>query len=125
MALSDSNYERGMKTRRSVLGDAHVDRANARKTGFDEDFQQFITENVWGDVWQREGLSHRDKSLLIIVMLASLGHTEELAMHIRASQNTGTTLEDVREALMLVGVYAGIPAANTAFKIAKDVYEEK
>lgn len=123
--MSDNNYDLGMKTRRSVLGDAHVDQANARKTTFDEDFQAYITENVWGNVWQRERLSHRDKSLLIIVMLASLGHSEELAMHLRASQNTGTTLEDIKEALMLVGVYAGIPAANTAFKIAKDVFEEK
>lgn len=123
--MSDNDYERGMRTRRSVLGDTHVDRANTRKTGFDEDFQHYITENVWGNVWQRPGLSHRDRSLLTIVMLASLGHLEELTMHIRASQNTGTTMEEVKEALLQVGIYAGIPAANAAFKVAKDVYEEK
>jgi len=113
-------YDRGMATRRAVLGDRHVDDATLRKTAFDDDFQTFITEGAWGSVWSREGLSKRERSLLTVVLLAALGHDDELAMHIRATANTGATPDDIKEALLHVAVYAGVPAANRAFKIAKE-----
>lgn len=112
-------FERGMATRRAVLGDQHVDGATARKTDFDDDFQTFITEGAWGSVWSRPGLSRRERSLLTLVLLAALGHEEEFAMHIRATVNTGATAEDIKEALLHVAIYAGVPAANSAFRIAK------
>ncbi len=120
--MSEERYEVGLKVRRSVLGESHVDRAEARKTAFDEDFQRFITEGAWGSVWARPGLDKRTRSMLVIALMAALGHEEELAMHIRATRNTGATREDVKEALLMVAVYAGVPAANTAIRIAKEVY---
>lgn len=121
--MSD-RYERGMETRRAVLGNAHVDRAEANKTAFDKPFQDFIVEGAWGTVWQSQQLTKRERSLLTIALLAAMGHHEEVAMHIRATANTGASPEDVREALMHVAVYAGVPAANTAFRIAKQTYAE-
>ncbi|MGF1475531.1 MAG: 4-carboxymuconolactone decarboxylase [Geminicoccaceae bacterium] len=111
-----------MAVRRAVLGDAHVARAEARTTAFDEDFQELITRAAWGSVWTREGLDRRTRSLLVIAMMASLGHDQELAMHIRATANTGTSQEDVKEALLMVAVYAGVPAANHAIQIAKETF---
>lgn len=122
--MADDKHSHGMKIRRSVLGDAHVDRAEARKTSFDEDFQRFITETAWGSVWSRPGLDMRTRSLLTIALLASLGHDEELAMHIKATRNTGATEGDVKETLLHVALYAGVPAANSAIAIAKRVYAE-
>ena len=123
--MSDLNlYERGMATRRSVLGDKHVDGATERTTEFDVDFQSFITEGAWGSVWSRPGLTKRERSMLTLVLLAALGHDEELAMHVRATRNTGTSPEDIKEALLHVAVYAGVPAANKAFKIAKEELAE-
>lgn len=110
----------GMATRRAVLGDAHVDRANANTTAFDADFQAFITEGAWGSVWSRPGLSKRERSMLTIALLAALGHDEEVAMHVRATANTGCSPDDIKEALLHVAVYAGVPAANRAFRIAKE-----
>ena len=89
---------------------------------FDTDFQRFITEGAWGSVWSRPGLDKRTRSMLVIALMAALGHEEELAMHIRATRNTGATREDVKEVLLMVAVYAGVPAANTAIRIAKEVY---
>ena len=120
--MSDERHETGLKVLRSVLGEAHVDRAEARKTPFDEDFQRFITEGAWGSVWSRPGLDRRTRSMLVIALMAALGHEEELAMHIRATRNTGATREDVKEVLLMVAVYAGVPAANTAIRVAKEVY---
>lgn len=117
-------YDRGMQVRRTVLGDAHVDRAEQNKTSFDEDFQAFITRGAWGDVWAREQLTHRERSMITIALLAALGHDEEVAMHIRATRNTGATMEDVREVMLHVAVYAGVPAANSAIRIAREVYRE-
>ena len=111
-----------MRVRRSVLGDAHVYRAEARKTPFDADFQRFITEGAWGSVWARPGLDKRTRSMLVIALMAALGHEEELAMHIRATRNTGATSEDVKEVMLMVAVYAGVPAANTAIRVAKEIY---
>ena len=114
----------GMAVRRAVLGEAHVDRAEAAKTGFDAPFQDLITEGAWGSVWAREGLSRRDRSLITLALLAALGHWDEVAMHVRATANTGASPEEVREALMHVAVYAGVPAANHAFRVVRDTYAE-
>lgn len=108
-----------MRVRREVLGDAHVDRSMANATPFDADFQRFITEVAWGSVWSRPDLDRRTRSLITIAILAALGRQEELALHLRATANTGATAQDVAEALMHVAVYAGIPAANSAFALAR------
>ena len=115
-----TRFEQGMAVRRSVLGNSHVDAASARKTAFDEDFQTFITEGAWGSVWSRPGLSRRERSMLTIALLAALGHDEEVAMHVRATVNTGCSPDDIKEALLHVAVYAGVPAANRAFRVAKE-----
>ena len=114
----------GMKTRRAVLSDDHVERSEAGKTDLDAPFQALITEAAWGHVWSRPNWSRRERSMVTIALLAGLGHYEEMAMHIRATARTGATEEDVREALLHVAIYAGVPAANHAFKIAKQVYAE-
>jgi 4-carboxymuconolactone decarboxylase len=114
----------GMTTRRSVLGDAHVDRAEAAKTDFDAPFQTLITEAAWGSVWSRPEWTKRERSIVTIALLAALGQDEEVAMHVRATANTGATAEDLREALLHVAIYAGVPAANHAFKIVKQTYKE-
>ncbi len=116
--MSEDRFKAGMAVRRAVLGDAHVDGAERRKTTFDEDFQRFITEGAWGSVWSRSGLTRRERSMLTVALLAGLGHWEELAMHIRATKNTGASEEDIKEVLLQVAVYAGVPAANKAFKVA-------
>ena len=118
--MAETRFEQGMATRRSVLGNEHVDAANARKTAFDDDFQTFITEGAWGSVWSRPGLTRRERSMITIALLAALGHDEEVAMHVRASENTGCSPDDIKEALLHVAVYAGVPAANKAFKIARE-----
>jgi 4-carboxymuconolactone decarboxylase len=117
-------YDEGMATRRAVLGDAHVDRAEAAKTGFDEPFQELITEAAWSHLWSRKNISKRERSMITIALLAALGHDDEVAMHVRATQNTGATRDDVREALLHVAIYAGVPAANRAFKIARKTFAE-
>ncbi|WP_210275529.1 4-carboxymuconolactone decarboxylase [Rhizobium sp. G21] len=113
-----------MATRRSVLGDAYVDRAEAAKTAFDEPFQALITEAAWGHVWSRPEWSKRERSMVTIALLAALGQDEEVAMHVRATANTGATPEDLREAMLHVAIYAGVPAANHAIKIIKNVLDE-
>lgn len=122
--MSDEKFKQGMLIRREVLGDAHVDRSTANQTPFDADFQRFITETAWGTVWSRPGLERKTRHMLTIAMLAALGKETELAMHIRATQNTGVSPEEIKEVLLQVAVYAGIPAANSAFAIAKKVYAE-
>ena len=122
--MSDDTLQAGMALRRRILGDAHVDRASAEADPFDAPFQDFITRGAWGTVWSRPGLTPRERSLLTVGLLAALGHWEEFAMHVRATRNTGATPEDVREALLHVAVYAGVPAANRAFRIAKGVFAE-
>ena len=114
----------GMATRRAVLGDAHVDRASAQATPFDADFQDFITEGAWGSVWSRPGLTRRERSLVTLALLAGLGRDEEFALHVRATRNTGATPDDILEAMLHVAVYAGVPAANHALKIAKGILAE-
>lgn len=122
--MDDKTFEQGMKVRRAVLGDAHVDRAEANETPFDADFQRYITETAWGSVWTRQGIDRRTRHLVTLAMLAALGKEHELALHIRATRNTGVTADELKEVFMQVAVYAGVPAANTAFSIAKRVYAE-
>ena len=118
-------HDKGMAVRRKVLGDAHVDKTIEQKTDFDADFQDFITETAWGSTWSREGiLSHRDRSLLTLCLLAAGGNEAEFELHLRATVNTGATKEEVREMLMHTAVYAGIPVANHYIKIAKEIYDE-
>ena len=122
--MSDDLLRKGMALRKSVLGAEHVERAEADKTEFDADYQRYITENAWGTIWTRPGLDKKTRHMLTIAMLAALGKNDELAMHIRATRNTGVTPEELREVLLHVSVYAGVPAANSAFAIAKRVYKE-
>ena len=122
--MADDPFEKGMTMRKSVLGAEHVARAEANKTEFDADFQRIITEGAWGTIWTRPGLDKRTRHMLTLAMLASLGKVDELAMHIRATRNTGVTPEEVREVFLQVSVYAGVPAANSAFAVAKRVYKE-
>lgn len=119
--MDDGRFEAGMAVRRAVLGDEHVERAEANKTAFDADFQRFITETAWGSIWTRPGLDRKTRHLLTIAMLASLGKEEELAVHMRATGNTGVSADEVREVLLQVAVYAGVPAANSAFAIAREI----
>lgn len=117
-------FEAGMKTRRAVLGDAHVDRAEAAKTDFDEPFQTFITEGAWGSVWSRSHFTKRERSIVTLALLAASGNFEEIAMHVRATANTGASKEDLIEAMLHVAVYCGVPKANHAIKIIKATYAE-
>lgn len=122
--MMNARYDDGMKTRRRVLGDAHVNRAEAAKDDFDAPFQTLITESAWGSVWSRDTISPRERSMLTIALLAGLGNDHELAMHIRATANTGATPADVLEALLHVAIYAGVPRANHAIRIAKETFAE-
>src|SRR5690606_36442614 len=117
-------HAQGMATRRRVLGEAHVARAEANKTDLDQPFQSLITEAAWGHVWSRDTISARERSMLTIALLAGLGNDHELAMHIRATANTGATPQDVMEALLHVAIYAGVPRANHSIKIAKETFAE-
>jgi 4-carboxymuconolactone decarboxylase len=117
----DSRYAAGMEVRRAVLGDAHVDRATARSTDFTDDFQDLITRYAWGDVWTRPGVDRRTRSCITLAMLATLHHDGELAMHVRAALRNGVTVWEIKEVLLQVGVYAGVPASNRAFAVAQEV----
>jgi 4-carboxymuconolactone decarboxylase len=121
--MSDK-YAQGMRKRRQVLGDAHVDKAEAAKTDFTQPFQELITEGAWGTVWASGAISDRERSMLTLALLAALGNFEEIPMHIRASARTGASKEDVREALQHVAIYAGVPRANHALKLAARTYAE-
>jgi 4-carboxymuconolactone decarboxylase len=117
--MSDQQYEAGMGVRREVLGDAHVDRAVAGTTEFTAAFQDFITRYAWGDVWARDGLDRRTRSCVTLAVLAALHCDDELAMHVRAARRNGLTPDEISEVLLHTAVYAGLPAANTAFKVAQ------
>ena len=116
--------EIGMTTRRAVLGDAHVDRAEAAKTELDAPFQSLITEAAWGTVWASDKICRRERSMLTLALLAATGNFEEIPMHIRATANTGASKSDVIEAFQHVAIYAGVPKANHALKLAKQTYQE-
>lgn len=115
-------YDTGMATRRAILGDAHVDKAEAARTAFDDPFQQMITEGAWGTLWADDTISKRDRSMLTLALLAATGNFEEIPMHIRATANTGASQDDVIQAFLHVAVYAGVPKANHAIKLAKQTY---
>jgi 4-carboxymuconolactone decarboxylase len=123
--VGDDLYERGLAVRRAVLGHAHVERALGSAGELDRDFQDYVTRAAWGEIWARPGLPRHTRHLLTIAMLAALDRQEELGMHLAATVNTGVTLAEVREVLMQVAVYAGIPAANGAFRTAKRVFDEQ
>ena len=115
--------ELGMDTRRSVLGDDYVNNTVTSTNDFDKDFQELLTTSAWGSVWGRDSMSKRDRSLITITLLASLGHYDELALHLKATQNTGLTQEDIREAFLHLAIYGGIPAARNAFRVAKEALD--
>ena len=117
-------YNKGMQVRRGVLGDAHVDRAEACKTDLDTPFQDMITETAWGNLWANDRISPRDRSMLTLALLAAMGNFDEIPMHIRATANTGATKDDVMEAFLHVAIYAGVPKANHAIKLAKSTFDE-
>ncbi len=121
--MSD-RFDKGMQVRRSVLGDAHVDRAEAQKTGFDTPFQTLITESAWGNVWANDRISPRERSMITLALLAAMGNFDEIPMHIRATARTGASKQDVLEAFQHVAIYAGVPRANQALKLAKQTYAE-
>jgi 4-carboxymuconolactone decarboxylase len=117
-------YERGLRTRREVLGDDHVDEAIARTTDFTEDFQDLITRYAWGEIWSRDGLDRRTRSCITLTALVALGREEELAMHIRAALRIGLTPVEIKEVLLHSAIYCGVPAANGAFAVAQRVFDE-
>ena len=119
-----SDHEAGMKARREVLGDEHVDRALAGATEFSAPFQDFITRYAWGAVWTREGLDRRTRSCITLAVLAALGHEQELALHVRAARRNGLSEEEISEVLLHTAVYAGVPAANAAYAVAQRVLAE-
>ena len=124
MATDDERREQGMAVRREVLGDDHVDRANAQVTDTTRDFQDFITRYAWGDIWSRPGLDRRLRSTVTITVLIAHGHWEELGMHLRAAIRNGLTRDEVSEIILQSGVYCGVPSANSAFRIAQEVFGE-
>ena len=117
-------YEQGMKVRRAVLGDAHVDRTLERRSAFNEEFQDLITRYAWGEIWTRPGLPRHTRSLLTLAVTAALAREGEFGLHVRATRNTGVTPEEIAEVLLQVGAYAGVPVANHALKIAKEILAE-
>ena len=119
------SYDEGMQVRREVLGDAHVDRANDGMTAFTAGFQEFITRYAWGEVWAGDGVDRQTRSMLTLALLAATGCEDEFAMHVRAARRNGVRPEAIREVLMHVAVYAGVPKANTAFGIANTIIAEE
>ena len=116
-------HDQGMTVRRAILGDAHVDRAIAATTDFTADFQDLITRYAWGDIWSRPGLDRRTRSCITLAILAAMGHDEELAMHVHAALRNGLSPDDIKELLLQVAVYAGVPAANRAFRAAQQALD--
>jgi 4-carboxymuconolactone decarboxylase len=121
----EERYEAGMQVRRAVLGDAHVDRSLANRTASTEEFQDFITRYAWGEIWTREGLPRHTRSLVTIAMMVALNRSEELALHLRAAANNGVTRDEIKEVLMQTAVYCGVPAANSAFHLADQIFREQ
>jgi 4-carboxymuconolactone decarboxylase len=118
-------HEAGMRVRRSVLGDEHVEHAESAKSAFDADFQDLITRYAWGEIWTRAGLPLHTRSLIAISLMVALNRTDELRIHMQAAANTGVTVEEISEVLLQCAVYCGVPAANSAFVVAKEVFSEQ
>jgi 4-carboxymuconolactone decarboxylase len=117
-------YEAGLKVRRAVLGDAHVDRTLTRRNDFNGEFQELITRYAWGEIWTRPGLPRHTRSLLTIAMMIALNRAEEFKLHVRAAFNNGVTRDQIKEVIMQAAIYCGVPAANTAFHLAEDVFAQ-
>ena len=117
-------YAAGMAVRRAVLGDAHVDRAQAKRTELTSEFQDMITRYAWGEIWTRPGLPRHTRSLMTICMMVALNREEELKLHLRAASNNGVTRDEIKEALLQAAIYCGVPAANSAFALAQEVFRE-
>jgi len=117
-------YAKGMEVRRAVLGDSHVDRAEARRNSFNEEFQDLITRHAWGEIWTRPGLPRHTRSLLTIGLMVALNRSDEFKLHVRAAFNNGVTRDEIKEVLLQCAIYAGIPAANSAFHMAQQVFDE-
>jgi 4-carboxymuconolactone decarboxylase len=117
-------YEQGLKVRREVLGDAHVDKSLRNRNTFNEDFQELITRYAWGEIWSRPGLPRKTRSMITLAMMVALNRAEEFRLHIRAALNNGLTPDEIKEVLLQTAVYCGVPAANNAFHIAKEILEE-
>ncbi|WP_338028250.1 4-carboxymuconolactone decarboxylase [Actinomadura graeca] len=124
-AAEAGRHARGMRTRRTVLGDAHVDRAVARTDDFTADFQDLITRYAWGEIWSRPGLDRRTRSCITLTAMVAGGHLDELAMHVRAARRNGLTREEIKEVLLQTAIYCGVPAANSAFAVAQRVLAEE
>jgi 4-carboxymuconolactone decarboxylase len=122
--MTDDTYDRGLKIRREVLGDEHVDRAVASTTAFTADFQDLITRYAWGEIWARPGLDRRTRSCMTLALLVALGRLEELELHVPAALRNGLTPDEIKEVLLHTAVYCGVPAANSAFAVAQRVLDE-
>lgn len=120
----NERHANGMEVRRSVLGDDHVDRAEHSKTGFDDEFQNLITRYAWGEIWNRPGLPRHTRSLVTIALMVALNRGEELQLHLRAAANSGVTPDEIREVLLHCAIYCGVPAANSAFHMAKEIFKQ-
>lgn len=123
--MTESAHERGMRVRREVLGDEHVDAAGARTTPFTEEFQDLITRYAWGEIWTRPGLDRRTRSCMTVATLVALGRFEELELHVRAALRNGLTEDEIKEVLLHAAIYCGVPAANSAFAVAQRVLEHE
>jgi 4-carboxymuconolactone decarboxylase len=119
----EKRHEKGMQVRRAVLGEAHVERAQANANEFNTEFQDLITRYAWGEIWTRPGLPRHTRSLLAIVMMVATNHEEELKLHLRAAANNGVTRDEIKEALLQTAIYCGVPAANGAFRLAQEVFD--
>ena len=117
-------HAKGMEVRRAVLGDAHVDRSIANRTEFNEEFQDLITRYAWGEIWTRPGLPRHTRSLITLALMIALHHDEEFRMHVRAAFNNGVTKEEIKEVILQCAIYAGVPAANAAFRMAEEVFAQ-
>ncbi len=117
-------HDKGMTVRRAVLGDAHVDRTQTRKSAFNAEFQELITRYAWGEIWTRPGLPRHTRSLITIAMMVALNRTDEFKLHVRAAYNNGVTKEEIKEVLLQCAIYCGVPAANSAFHMAEDVFAQ-
>jgi len=117
-------YEAGMQVRRAVLGDAHVDRSLTHRNAFNDEYQDLITRYAWGEIWTRPGLPRHTRSLLTLALMVALNRSDEFKMHVRAAANNGVTRDEIKEVLLQCAIYAGVPAANAAFHMAQDVFNE-
>ena len=122
--MSEDQRQKGMEVRRAVLGDAHVDRSMASKNPLTEEFQDLLTRYAWGEIWTRPGLDRRTRSCITVAMLVALNREEELVLHLRGALNNGVTQDEIKEVLLQSAIYCGIPAANTAFRVAAKVFEQ-